>query len=58
MGGFVTWISIGISAVLTGYEAIIAQNPEVAGFFGVVGVALLGIGRKLEKGIKAFQGKK
>ena len=55
MGGFVTWIAVGISAALTGYEAIVAQSPELAGIFGVTGVALVGIGRKIEKAIKAYK---
>ena len=55
MGGFVTWVAVGISACLTGYEAIIAQNPELAGVFGVTGIALVGIGRKIEKAIKAYK---
>ncbi len=57
MGGFVTWVAAGLSFALTGYEAGIAQNPELAGVFGVFGVALIGIGRKIEKAIAAYRGK-
>ncbi|MHA2010694.1 MAG: hypothetical protein ACW980_25580 [Promethearchaeota archaeon] len=55
MGGFVTWIGIGITALLTGYEAIIAQNPEIAGALGAGAVIVIGVARKIEKAIKAFQ---
>ncbi len=55
MGGWVTWVAAGLSFVLTGYEAGIAQNPEFAAIFGVAGTALIGIGRKIEKAIEAYQ---
>ncbi len=57
MGGWVTWAAAGLSFVLTGYEAVIAQNPEMAGIFGVLGTAFIGIGRKIEKVIAAYQSK-
>lgn len=55
MGGYVTWIGVGISAFVTGYEAIIAQNPELAAAFGLAGVLALGFGRKLEKAMAAYR---
>ncbi len=57
MGGFVTWIAAGLSFALTGYEAGIAGNPEIAAAFGVAGTAFIGIGRKIEKAIAAYQSK-
>lgn len=55
MGGFVTWIGTGITACLVGYEAIILQNPEIALAAGAFGVTVVGIARKIEKAIAAFQ---
>ncbi len=55
MGGWVTWVAAGLSFALTGYEAGIAQNPEIAGLFGVLGTAFIGIGRKIEKAIAAYK---
>lgn len=55
MKGWVTWAASGISFVLSGYEAGIAQNPEFAAIFGVAGVAFIGLGRKIEKVIAAIQ---
>lgn len=57
MGGFVTWTASGLSFAMAGYEAGIAANPEMAGVFGVAGVAFIGFGRKLERVMKAFQEK-
>lgn len=49
MGGWVTWVGIGLTGVLAGYEAIVAQNPEVAGALGAGAVIVIGVSRKIEK---------
>lgn len=55
MGGYVTWISIGITGLFGAYQAIIESNPELAMVAGAGATALLGIGRKIEKVISALK---
>jgi len=56
MGGFVTWIGVGISSFVVGYEAIIAADPVLAAKVGGALTIIVGIARKIEKAIAAYQG--
>lgn len=56
MGGFVTWVGIGISGFIAGYEAIIASDPKIAAWAIGAGTIIVGVARKIEKAIKAFRG--
>jgi hypothetical protein len=49
MQGYVTWIGIGITGFIAGYEAVIASNPELAAILVGSGTIVVGIARKIEK---------
>ncbi len=55
MGGYVTWIGIGITGFIAGYEAVIASNPELAALLVGGGTVVVGVARKIEKVIKALK---
>ncbi len=58
MGGYVTWIGIGASAIIAGYEGIVASNPELAAIIVTIGTIVVGVCRKVEKVTKALNSKK
>lgn len=54
MKGWVTWVGIALTAGLAGYEAVVAQNPEIAGALGAGAVIVIGVARKIEKLLKVM----
>ncbi len=53
MKGFVTWIGIGITGFIAGWEGVANSNPLLAAKMSAAGVVIFGIARKIEKAIAA-----
>jgi hypothetical protein len=55
MGGFVTWIGIGITGFLAGWEGVVNSNPILAAKMSGITIIVFGVARKIEKVIKAVK---
>ncbi len=55
MKGFVTWIGIGITGLIAGWEGVANSDPLLAAKMSAAGVVVFGIARKIEKVLNALK---
>ncbi len=55
MKGFVTWIGIGMTGFLAGWEGVANSNPILAAKMAAAGVVIFGVARKIEKVMEALK---